>query len=109
MLYLLGIWASNVQIHVFIALSSCRMLHKSRATALNLHTAARFLLDMLDICTPVTYNLSSQIETWDRFKIDGDFLLWPFALHNVSNNLLKYDIYLLCRTRHAQRHLALVF
>lgn len=63
------------------------MLHKSRTAALNLHAAARLLLDMLYIGAPVAHNLSSQIEAWYGFKVDGDFLLWPFALHKVSSNL----------------------
>ena len=81
MLYLLRIRPSNVQIHVFVALTSCSMLHKSRTTALDLDAAARFLLDMLDIGAPVTYDLGSQVEAWNRFEVDGNLLLWPFALH----------------------------
>ena len=57
------------------------MLHKSRTTALDLDAAARFLLDMLDIGAPVTYDLGSQVEAWNRFEVDGNLLLWPFALH----------------------------
>jgi hypothetical protein len=83
MLNFLGIWASNVQIHIFVALPASSMLHESRTTALDLHAAARFLLDVLNIGAPVTYNLSSQVKAWDRFKTDRNLLLWPFALHTL--------------------------
>lgn len=84
------------------------MLHKSGATALNLDAAARFLLDMLDIGAPVTHDLSSEIKAWYRFEVDGDLLLWPFALHEwLAVISVKYHKYLLYQTHHAQQRLVL--
>jgi hypothetical protein len=76
-----------MQIHVFVALAASPMLHETRSTALNLDTTPSFLLDMLNISTPVTNNLSTKVETWDWFEIYWDFLLGPFALLLVSNFL----------------------
>lgn len=70
----------NMQIHVFIAFLTSTMLHKSRTTSFNLNAASRLLLNMLDVGTSVTDNLSSKVESRNRFEIDWDLFLGPFAL-----------------------------
>jgi putative ubiquitin-RnfH superfamily antitoxin RatB of RatAB toxin-antitoxin module len=70
----------NVQIHGFIAFSSSVVLHKSRSTALDLDTASGFLLDVFDVGTTLTDNLSTEVESNDRFEVYGNLLLGPLAL-----------------------------
>jgi hypothetical protein len=70
----------DVKIHILVALTTCSMLHESGTTALDLNTASGLLLDVLNISAAVTYNLSSKIETWKRFKVDWDLLFRPFTL-----------------------------
>ena len=73
-----------MEIHRFIALSVCAVLHKTRVAAFDLHTAASFLLDMLDVSTTVTYHLCPKVEARDWLKINGNALFRPFALQVVS-------------------------
>ena len=73
-----------MEIHRFIALSVCAMLHKARVAAFDLDTAASFLLDMLYVSTTVTYYLCSEIEARDWLEINGNALFRPFALQGVS-------------------------
>lgn len=73
-----------MEIHLFIALSICAVLHETRVAAFNLYTAASFLLDMLDVSTTVTYHLCPEVEARDWLKINGDALFGPFALQVVS-------------------------
>jgi hypothetical protein len=69
-----------MKIHILITLATSTVFHKSRATALDLNTASGLLLNVLDICTAMTYNLSTKIEARKWFKGNGDLLLRPFAL-----------------------------
>lgn len=83
-----------MQIHVLVALTVSGSLQVSRTAALDLHTALGFLLDMLDISTAVPNNLSTQVEAGDRLQANGDLLLGPFALRNISQwNLMSGHTY----------------
>lgn len=90
-----------MKIHVLITFAASAMFHKSRATTFDLHSASSFLLDMFDIGTPMTNNLSTEIEPWDRLEIDRDPLLWPFPLHMklVSLTIFVNRNYALYQTR----------
>ena len=74
-----------MEIHRFIALSVCAMLHEARVAAFDLDTAASFLLDMLDISTTMTYHLCPKVEARDWLKINGNALFRPFSLQAVSS------------------------
>lgn len=56
------------------------MFHKARTTSLDLNAASSLLLDMLDISTAVTNNLSTKVEPRKWLERDGNLFLWPFAL-----------------------------
>lgn len=56
------------------------MLRETGVPSLDLDAATGFLLDVLHVGTPVTYHLSSQIETRNRFEVDRDAFLGPLAL-----------------------------
>ena len=71
--------------------------------ALDLHTAASLLLDVLHISTTMPDDLSAQVKTVYRLKAYRNFLLGPFALNKLS----AYTLYqvvepLLFQTRHVQ-------
>jgi len=68
-----------VQIHLLIALPSRVVLHEAAAAPLDLHTASRLLLDMLDVAASCANDLRAQVETRDRFEVDGDLLLRPLT------------------------------
>lgn len=88
-----------MQIHLLIAFSASTMLHKSRIAALDLNTASRFLLDVLNVSASMTHDLCSQIESRKGLKIDGDTLFRPFAL--VSRQ--SFGIMVLGRTTYAPK------
>ena len=69
-----------MQEHWFVAFPPRARFNETRATALDLHTTASLLLDVLDIGTTLTNDLCAQIEARYRFKINRDALLRPFAL-----------------------------
>ena len=73
-----------MEIHRFIALSVCAVLHEARVTAFDLNTTASFLLNVLDVSTTVAYHLRPKIEARYWLEIDGNALFWPFALQVVS-------------------------
>lgn len=75
-----------MEIHRFIALSVCAVLHEARIAAFDLDTATSFLLDMLDVSTTVTYHLCPQVKARDWLEIDGNALFRPFALQVVSTH-----------------------
>jgi hypothetical protein len=77
-----------MQVHLFIALTASAVLHKAGTASFNLHTASGLLLNMLDICTTMTNNLSTQVEAWDRLKANRNSLFWPFALEIICQSLL---------------------
>ena len=56
------------------------MLDEAGVATLDLNTASSLLLDMLDVCASVTYDLRSQIEALNRLKINRYPLFRPFAL-----------------------------
>lgn len=69
-----------MQVHRLVAFSACRRFNKARASALNLHTAACFLLDMLYVRAAMADNLCAKIESGDWVEVDGNLLIWPFFL-----------------------------
>ena len=74
-----------MQIHRFITLLVGTMFRKARSTAFDLDTASRFLLDMFDICAPMTYNLCAKIEAWKWLQVDRNTFFGPFALPDIVN------------------------
>lgn len=66
--------------HVVFALDTRRVFDVTGTPALDLHTTASLLLDVLNIRATMTHNLGSQVETRHGFETYGDSLLWPFAL-----------------------------
>lgn len=77
----------HMEVHRLITLAVSTRLNKARAATLDLHSAAGLLLDVLHISTALPNNLSSQVETRDRLKINGNTLIWPFALHIISSSV----------------------
>jgi hypothetical protein len=69
-----------MQIHRFVALLASAMLHETRTTTFNLHSASRLLLDVFNMSTSLANNLSAKVEPRNRVEVDGNFLFWPFAL-----------------------------
>ena len=69
-----------VQEHWLIAFPASTGLHETRATAFDLNLAASLLLDVLHVGTALSDDLSAEVEARDRFEIDRDALLGPFAL-----------------------------
>ena len=70
----------NVQIHRLVAFSSSVVLHETGSTTLDLDTASSFLLNVFDVGTTLTDNLSTEVESNDRFKVHGNLLFGPLAL-----------------------------
>ena len=74
-----------MKIHGLVALLVSSMFHEPRPLAFNLYATSGFLLDVLYVCTSMSYNLGTEIETGKRLKIDRDALLGPFALPKLAN------------------------
>ena len=55
------------------------MFHEARVAALDLDTAAGFLLDMLDVSSAVTDDLSSEVKAGNGLQINRNTLFWPFT------------------------------
>jgi hypothetical protein len=83
-----GVGSSDVEKHVLVALMVGSGLKVSGSSTLDLHTAASLLLDMLDISSSMSNNLSTQVETMYRLQAYRDLLLGPFALWLVSIRLI---------------------
>lgn len=66
--------------HILITFPVRRCFEVAGSAALDLHAAARLLLNVLDIGTTVSHNLGAQVESMDGLQGDGDLLLGPFAL-----------------------------
>jgi hypothetical protein len=92
-----------MKIHILIALTTSTMFDECRATSLYLNTTSSLLLDVLDICTAVAYNLSAEIEARKRFEIDGYLLFGPFTLLIKSAYILSSNR---AETLPCQTHLA---
>jgi hypothetical protein len=69
-----------MQVHGLIALLARAMFSKTRTTAFNLNFAASFLLDMLNVSTTLSHNLSAKIKAWNRLQVNRDVFFRPFAL-----------------------------
>jgi hypothetical protein len=69
-----------MQIHGLVALSIRAMFSEARAASFDLDFATGLLLNMLHVCSALTDNLGSQVETLDRLKVDRNSLLGPFPL-----------------------------
>ena len=97
-----------MKIHILIALSTSTVLHESRAAALYLDTASSFLLDMFDIRTTVSDNLSTEVEAREGLKIDRDLLFRPFALYSYQQmDYSRVSAIILCQIRLVRLVLAL--
>lgn len=70
----------NMQIHCLVTFLTSAVIHEARSTTFDLYSTPGFLLDMLNVSTPMTNNLRSQIESRYRFQVDRNPLFWPFAL-----------------------------
>lgn len=60
-----GIRTSDVEEHILITFPVRRCFEVAGSAALDLHAAARLLLDVLDIGTTVSHNLGAQVESMD--------------------------------------------
>ena len=76
-------YVRNVQVHLLIALHLSVVLLESTATSLDLDSATRLLLDVLDVRSTSSNDLGAQVETRDRLEIDRDALLRPLATSQV--------------------------
>ena len=76
-------YVRNMQVHLLIALHLSVVLLESTATSLDLDSATRLLLDVLDVRSTSSNNLGAQVETRDRLEIDRDALLRPLATSQV--------------------------
>ena len=56
-----------MKIHVLITFFVGCGFEEPGPTALDLNTAARFLLDVLHVGAAMANNLGTQVEAWDRF------------------------------------------
>lgn len=74
----------DVQIHRVVTFPASAGLQETGSAAFDLDLAPRLLLDMLDIRTALSNNLRTEVESLDGFHTNGDFLLRPFTLHQVS-------------------------
>jgi hypothetical protein len=72
-----------MQIHLLIALHLSIVLLESTASALDLDSATRLLLDVLDVRSTSSNDLSAQVESGNGFEIDRDALLRPLATAQV--------------------------
>lgn len=76
-------YVRNMQVHLLIALHLSVVLFESTATSLDLDSATRLLLDVLDVRSTSSNDLGAQVETRDRLEIDRDALLRPLATSQV--------------------------
>ena len=76
-------YVRNMQVHLLIALHLSAVLLESTATSLDLDSATRLLLDVLDVRSTSSNDLGAQVETRDRLEIDRDALLRPLATSQV--------------------------
>lgn len=77
----------DVQEHGLVTFTLGAVLDETRATALDLDTTTCALLNVLHIGTALADDLGTQVESGDRFEVDGNAFLWPFALRNVSKSI----------------------
>ena len=68
-----------MEVHCFIALLVRAVFCEARTTTFDLHSAARFLLNVFHISSSMTYYLRSKIEARDRFKVDWNLFLGPLS------------------------------
>ena len=76
-------YVRNVQVHLLIAFHLSVVFLESTATSLDLDTATRLLLNVLDVRSTSSNDLGAQVETRDRLEIDRDALLRPLATSQV--------------------------
>lgn len=70
--------SGDMKKHVLIALMIGGCFEVAGTAALDLDTTSGFLLDVLHVGTAMTDYLSSQVETVNRFEVNGNLLLGPF-------------------------------
>lgn len=75
--------------HSLVTFTTSARFNEARSTALDLNTATSLLLDVLHISTALSDDLSTQVETGNRLKIDGDALIRPFALYEISQIIMS--------------------
>lgn len=91
-----------MEIHVVVALTVRRGLEVSGATALDLDAAAGLVLNVLHVRATRADDLGSDVESWHRFKVDGDLLIRPLALQELGLPPHK-SLDLPDQARHVQR------
>lgn len=87
----------NMEIHGLIALLASVVLDKAGATTLDLDAAASLLLNVLNIGATVADNLSTKVETRDRFEVDRNLFFGPFTLKRVSVSPVLPQYVTLCK------------
>lgn len=78
-----------MEVHCLVTLTVSARLDEARAAALNLDSAASLLLDVLHVSATLANDLSTQVESGHWFEINRDSLIRPFALHKISEGILK--------------------
>lgn len=86
--------ASDGKIHVLIAFAVSCGFKVTRPSALDLHSAASLLLNILHVRPAVADDLSSEIEAWNGLQVDGDLFNTPFA----SSEFITFNRLLLSAT-----------
>lgn len=81
----------NMQVHLLIALHLGIMFFEAAASALDLNSAAGFLLDVLDVRSASSDNLGAQVESRNGLEIDGNALFGPLA----ASQMVAFDLWLL--------------
>jgi hypothetical protein len=76
-------YVRNVQVHLLIALHLGIVFLESTAPSLDLDSATRLLLDVLDVRPASSNDLSAQVEARNGLEIDWDTLLRPLATAQV--------------------------
>ena len=80
-----------MQVHAFIALMSSVVLHETGSTTLDLNAASCLLLDVFDVRTTLTDNLSTKVESGDGLEIHRNLLFRPFALNVLVRQTSKHN------------------
>lgn len=72
-------YVRNVQVHLLVTLHLSIMFLESTAPTLDLNSATRLLLNVLDVRSASSNDLSAQVEARNGLEIDWDTLLRPLA------------------------------
>lgn len=78
-----------MKVHLLIALGVGVVLDEAASTSLDLNTASRFLLNVLDVAAARSDDLSAQVEPWNGLQINWNALVWPLAAATLITLVLR--------------------